>query len=190
MLDRVCGCSGCCTHKGFYARVSWGAGGMWLWERSAGSVVLSGPSGSFMGALGGSIADGFVLGGAWRWMSLNKKFDGAPPPASGRAGISMGQLGLFADWFPAPSGPWHLGALAGYSGLVMINGANSTVSGSGFGTTLFTGVDAWIGPDWSIGLMMVASTMTAARLRDSNDRDTGYRFLPAYFGLELTLTAQ
>ena len=54
--------------------------------------------------------------------------------------------------------------------------------------SIFGGYDWWIGPQWSVGLMLIGSATTTTSLRDDEDNDEiGYSFRSMFIGLEWAL---
>jgi hypothetical protein len=95
---------------------------------------------------------------------------------------------LLADWFPDPTGGWHVGAMASIAVLSISESWIADSIGGAFGGTLLGGYDWWIGPQWSLGLMAIVSGTTSAVLRDENETDTGYRFNAWFAGAAYALT--
>jgi hypothetical protein len=96
--------------------------------------------------------------------------------------MALGQLGVLVDWFPDPTGGWHVGGLAGI-GLIGISDAAVKDSGApvvedagafSFGGGLLGGYDFWIGPQWSGGLYVLASGVTSSELADRQGDKAGY----------------
>jgi hypothetical protein len=61
------------------------------------------------------------------------------------------------------------------------------LSAGTFTGSLFGGYDWWIGPQWSLGMLLSLATATSAALTDSNNQPTGYSFTPLVFALEGSL---
>jgi hypothetical protein len=108
-------------------------------------------------------------------------------------------LGVFVDWYPVPTDGWHVGSqlglgVTGVTDSLMRNSSAPELAGSIFG-----GYDWWIGPQWSLGVLMSLSTassgtMTCAQQGSgacgqaaSSGDQTGYSFTPLAFGLEASL---
>jgi len=163
----------------------------------------SGPKGdaSFSGlgshsllAIGGGIARGLVLAGTVQASSISTTFDGGPfvgetvtsngksLTASSKADASASLLGLLVDWYPDPSDGWHVGLSAGLGVTSVKNHADdSTLSGTSAAGSIFGGYDWAIGPQWSIGLALVASDSLASSLKYSTDQSDSVYRLKSYF---------
>ena len=138
-------------------------------------------------AIGGTPGEGLAVAGVIRAVAVRGKFHGGPQPEHD-ATATNGQLGVLVDWFPQPTGGWHVGAIAGLGVVTLSDSDIRTSSGLGFGGSLFGGYDFWIGAQWSLGLQAVFSATSSATLKDSDQDDTGYKFNALSAGLEYTFT--
>jgi hypothetical protein len=148
--------------------------------------VGGGESSTF--AIGGSIARGWVLAGTIQGSTITNTLDGGPfvdasvtsdgetISASAKVAATFSHVGVLVDWYPDPTKGWHVGASGGLGVAGVINQADdSTMTGASAGGSAFGGYDWSIGPDWSLGVGLVASGNTSAKMLDSDKDDTGYR---------------
>jgi hypothetical protein len=157
-------------HDGFYLRMSGGAASLFV-DRSTerdgaqGSLAYSGDSSSVGGA---SIFAELSIGGtAFQHVVVAGTLLGTNLPAAGLELASGSRLNLgtplwFAfigptlDVFPSHTGGLHFGAGAGWA--VATAGVQQdrlfdTIGGGGIGATVSFGYDAWVGDDWSVGVV-------------------------------------
>jgi len=173
-------------HDGFYLRVSGGAGSLSV-KRSTertdaqGSFAYSGDSSSVSGA---SIFAELSIGGTpFRHLVVAGTLLGTNLPAAGLelasgSRFNLGSplwfafLGPTVDVFPNGSGGFHVGAGVGWA--VATAGVDQdrlfdTIGGGGIGATLSIGYDAWVGDDWSLGLI---GRGVVARIRGQEQSST------------------
>lgn len=174
------------THDRFYLRFSQG----WGYESvsgtgSAGQANVSGVGSGFGLLIGGTPGRGLVVGGGLSFATTEGTLAGGQYDRYHVSGSSL-TLGPFVDWFPDPHDGWHIGA---HLGLGLTGLSNTAISESAidFSGSLFGGYDWWIGPQWSLGLMAVASAGTYATLTDTNLNDSGYGATPYSVLLEWSL---
>jgi hypothetical protein len=184
-------------HDGFYLRLGGGVGyGSFSGTGPAGDASLAGfnPAGETLLAIGGNVAEGLVVAGAFHGSGVRATFEGAPPARDATA--ALGQLGVLVDWFPDPTGGWHVGGMAGL-GVIQIVDAGVRDSGeaivkdsggTGFGGALLGGYDFWIGPQWSTGLYVIGSGVTSATLADRRGDKVGYSLAGWSLGLQYAFT--
>jgi hypothetical protein len=161
-----------------------------VWGRGPyGNASISGIGIALSAAFGGPIARGLVLGGALRITDGVGEFTGGPPDATANAGASLAQiLGVFVDWYPAPADGWHVGSQVGLGVTGISDSQMRDSSAVAFAGSIFGGYDWWIGPQWSLGVLMSLSTASSEKLADNSTKvDTGYTFTPLAFGLEATI---
>lgn len=158
-----------------------------------------GSSGSL--AIGGAIAPGLVLAGTLQGAGLQSDFKGGPladatvtaegrtRSASRKATGGFGMLGVLVDWYPKPRGGWHTGFATGVGAVVLQNSADdSELAGLNLAGSVFGGYDWAIARDWSLGLQLVASGGTKAKMKeDDGDHDTGYRLTPLSLGINASV---
>ena len=191
-------CSRNPTHTGFYLRVTTGFSYVSLAGTGpTGTAKIAGLGDNSIIAIGGSIARGLVLAGTIQSSEVTKTFKGGPfvgqsvttagqsKPASDKADAAASEIGLFVDWYPRPTGGWHVGLSAGLGAASVVNYAdNSTMAGASAAGSIFGGYDWAIGSDWSIGLALVGAGAGSATMKDSSEKtDTGYRLRSFSFGL-------
>lgn len=179
---------GAYTHDGFYFR--WGSGIAYVSHTGDGPLGDASVSGfgslEFVG-IGGNVERGLVVGGIISGASTDRRtLKGAPSGGPGKVTASLVTLGVLVDWFPNPAGGWHIGGSLGFGGPSLMDD-NITWTGIGAGGTVFGGYDWWIGPEWSLGLSLVAMGSPKAPLKDSDRKDTGYQFASGSVGILGTL---
>jgi hypothetical protein len=139
-------------------------------------------------ALGGTPADGLVIGGLLRFAGATGTLETDTLEVRNATG-ALALLGVFVDWYPDPGDGWHVGGTAG-PGFVSLDSHLPEAGGVAFAGAVFGGYDWWIGPEWSLGLQAVlgASTRTDLRTSDADDIDIGYRLGAVFAGLEYGIT--
>lgn len=174
-------------HDGFYLRI--GLGGGYLGskvEPSEGTLHASGGGAAFEFALGGTVAEGLVIGGGLytagvartRWTG-----DGIGSSVRG-GGESLALLGPFVDYYPDPKSGFHVQGAIGIAGIAFEKHRSGLPpqdwSGSGGGLMFGTGYEFWVGEQWSIGgiarLLLVSATM---REKDSDIDFSSKSFAPS-----------
>ena len=133
------------------------------------------------------MAPGVVLAGTLQGSTVTSEFEGGPfadatvtsngeeIAASNKVAASLSELGLLVDWYPDPSAGWHAGISGGLGVTGLVHQADdSTEFGIGAAGSLFGGYDWHIGPQWSLGIAIVASGNTTARMKDNEGDETGY----------------
>jgi hypothetical protein len=183
---------------GFYLRVMSGMGAMFVsGDGPRGRVWTSGGGNSSAIAIGGSVAPGLVLAGTVQSSSITNTLhrgpfagatvttsDGRSMGASAKAIAGFSQLGLLVDWYPDPSRGWRAGLSGGLGLAGLVNQADdSTMFGTSLAGSVFGGYDWAIGPSWSMGLALIASGNTSAKLMNSDGDSTGYRLQSFSVGL-------
>jgi hypothetical protein len=173
-------------HDGFYLRVTQGFGFTSLsGTGTSGSTNVSGGGAALSLLIGGTPARGVVIGGGLHGATATGSLDGGPLANSSVDGSTF-TLGPFVDYFFDPKDGWHVGLLAGL-GSAGISAGPVSESSVAFEGTLFGGYDAWIGPQWSLGVLGAASAGTPGALKDGNGNDTGYRATPLAVSIEASL---
>jgi hypothetical protein len=159
-------------HDGFYLRANFGLSLMWANLNDQGSedfdVEASGSGVGLDLLIGGSPSAGIALGGGiisnWSF-GADFESEGTPVPDRDLQDLT---IGVFVDGFPVATGPWHLGALVGLSG-VNVNQDNYVQSTAGLGGALWAGYDQWVADDWALGGQL---RLTLARtVGEENDFD-------------------
>jgi hypothetical protein len=176
------------THDGFYLRYSLGPG---LYRVGPGSspgalvegATVSGLWASEILAIGGTLPHGVVLAGA------------SSAVVSKNAVVA--NYGLLVDWFPDPRAGWHIGAQLGL-GLVRDAEYYSAVDATpygpptpndfalGLGVSLIGGYDAWVTPQFSMGINLIAMTTALARQTFQGDSTT-YSLTPVAGGIMVSV---
>lgn len=147
-------------HDGFYLRMSLGAGwaGTRIESSEAGTsdVRVKGAGGGIDLMMGGTPTPGLVLGGGIFAVSASDprlESGGTSSDLDGDASTTL--IGPFIDVFFDSRGGFHLGGAVGFSTFtIKPNDSDSDIDEkpyNGGGVALFTGYDAWISPDWSLG---------------------------------------
>jgi hypothetical protein len=141
-------------HDGFYLRANLGLSLLWASLDDEGTedsdIDVSGTGMAIDLLIGGSPTPGISIGGGFigNW-AFGAEFeqDGTDVPDRD---YQDGTLGVFVDGFPSDTGPWHLGALIGLSG-VNVNQDAYVQEMGGLGGAVWAGYDAWVAPDWALG---------------------------------------
>jgi hypothetical protein len=182
-------------HDGFYLRLSGGPSYLaFSGSGPIGDASVHDAAGSSLLAIGGTVAPGLALAGAFQFASVRNDFKGVEDPTTGRAyrdakaTVSFGTIGVLADWFPDPTKGWHLGGMIGLTGLSVVDADIPDARGNAVSGTIFGGYDWWIGPQWSLGLMAVLSGTSSATMEDDDGNDLGYKFNALSAGLSYALT--
>lgn len=152
-------------------------------ERDDGSLYTEQASGGGAGpqlavALGGTPADGLVVGGEIRVLAPSLHLRGQSgfrsEPLSDidrgrRAAIEI-DSGL-VEYFPDPRGGFHLGLSAGIATKRWQDSFAKGIDQTGIATVPRVGYGWWIGDEWSFG---AAIDLTLARLWNNGDSSTTY----------------
>jgi hypothetical protein len=146
-------------------------------EPPPGSLSARGGGVALEFALGGTIADGLVIGGGlysqsastvhWKGEALRTAPGIGSDTYSGDQG-SLALLGVFLDFYPNPKEGFHVQGALGIGtltfeedGLTGIPG--ETWAGAGGGAMLGVGYEAWVGSQWSLGgvarLLLVSGSL-------------------------------
>ena len=119
--------------------------------------------------IGGTIAQGFVLGGGFVGQDISnptvKVSSNTLPMSSGsltaNGSLGVGALGPFVDWFPNDRKGLHFGAMVGFALLGLTN--DSGKSDFGFAGSLWGGHDFWVADQWSLGAEARVAAVSAKR---------------------------
>ncbi len=178
---------GAYLHDGFYLRLGMGVAYTGFWgSHPAGAGSLRGFGSDTTGAIGGTLGRGVVLG-AMLHVTDRESTDGVHSPlGAGTESDSILGLAFLVDWYPYPRKGWHAGGAIGIGG-VGISGTNATFFSDSVTGSLLGGYDWWIGPEWSLGLLLVATGVSKATLQDSNGDDSGYHLAGGSIALETSL---
>jgi hypothetical protein len=189
-------------HDGFYARFGLGFSGF---GDTVASEATTGNSFRDQGlvtglgtvseiAFGGTIKNGFVLGGGVYSASIETPFvfegRGRPLPSEFRRPDSFTVVGIMGDFYPNPRRGLHLQAALGFAVLTGLNPGGDIWrdrhAAVGGGAMVGIGYEWWVGEQWSIGVL---GRGTAAVMTE--DDATGARwfhFAAAWPSLLFTVT--
>jgi len=160
--------SGGYLHDGFYARLAFGAAYSWgsgsvsplsLQDPEEGAELdFAGQGPSFLLFVGGTLPGGVAIGGA-----VMSTLAGEPTyetPDGRRKGGTVGLpfIGLFADWYPDPSGGLHLLGALGIGAATYAEDDSippRDLAASGFALAGGVGYDLFVGRDFSMGALPV-----------------------------------
>jgi hypothetical protein len=133
-------------------------------------------------ALGGTIAEGLVIGGGLyssavgevHWKGNALRAYAGDNEVSGDQG-SLGLLGVFVDYYPSPKDGFHVQGALGIGALTFEkDGAtgvpNEGWAGSGGGAMLGVGYEVWVGPQWSLGGVARLLLMSGSLRGEDTDR--------------------
>jgi hypothetical protein len=176
------------THDGFYLRYSIGPG---LYRIGPGpnpgglveGATVSGVGVSEVLAIGGTLPHGVVLAGA--------------ASAVVTSSLVVANYGLLVDWFPDPAAGWHIGGQLGigfvvdpYYDVAVASAVGDTFTPDdravGLGASLMGGYDAWVTPQFSMGVNLVAMTTAFARQHVPID-STSYSLTPIAGGVMVSV---
>ena len=202
------------VHKGFYLAVRTDIGGLSVWgDGPAGSASLSGFASGGSLAIGGSPVPGFAIAGVIGSTTTSGTFNGGPtvvsvttmtggvqrtlmPPPNGGKGNARASsflLGVLGDWFPVPTGGWHVGGAVGLGGASVTDDTNNTIAGASVAGSVFGGYQWWLGSSWSLGLSGFLSVAPSLDMKEptmpnappgSTNNDSGYHMMPLSAGLQ------
>jgi hypothetical protein len=174
---------GAYLHDGFYLRLGNGFG----YVATSGDGPLGNASVSGVGplsflAIGGNVERGLVVGGTIGSATTRQTLKGAPAGGPGKVTAGPFNLGAFIDWFPNPTAGWHVGGSLGLGG-PSLSDDNVRWAGIGLAGSVFGGYDAWIGPEWSLGVSLLAMGSPQATLKDTDQKETGYQMATGSIGI-------
>jgi hypothetical protein len=64
-----------------------------------------------------------------------------------------------------------------------LSGDDFRWGGAALAGSVFGGYDAWIGPEWSLGVSLLAMGSPKAALKDSDQKETGYQMAAGSIGI-------
>jgi hypothetical protein len=152
-------------HEGFYLRLNAGLGTLLsanidtlLGDVSSGGLTLN-----YDLLIGGSPAPGFTIGGGLLGgLQLSGDWELEGSPVSGSGDMTTLIIGPFADGYFDPKRGWHMGGLAGLARVAFdVGGSGDGSDALGFGGAFWTGYDAWVAPEWSIGGLLRLDALRA-----------------------------
>jgi hypothetical protein len=129
--------------------------------------TLSGPAGDFNFSLGGTPAEGIVLGGMLAGMQSNSPSSSGGSVA-GVSGVGIVLIAPFIDWYPNDKKGWHVGGALGFGGVGVDRGDASTLQSLSLGGRASGGYDFWVGSQWSIGVIGALQFATRGTLKDGS----------------------
>jgi hypothetical protein len=149
--------AGAYTHDGFYLRMGIGIGAVGLTDDSPENNSLSAGGGGLEIGLGGTVENGFVLGGRVIGVGANvARVDAEGKKVSGN--VSYAALQFFADWYVDPESGLHFEGALGTAGIIYdptpsrrTDREGDEVTLGGFGGSLGVGWEGWVGEEWSLG---------------------------------------
>jgi Autotransporter beta-domain len=160
------------THDGFFLRMDLGFGKGFYTQKSSGQDLwtASGVDVAFALRLGGTVFPGFVLGGGIVSNSIVSptiKDNGETITTDSDTSIGLGELQLFAAYYPDPHGGFHLLGSVGF-GAASVSQNNRSESLDVAGLVLGGGIgyDFWVSSQWSLGPTF---ELTYASLNGSGD---------------------
>lgn len=151
------------NHDGFYLRLGIGAAALALGNErrnSESDTTLSTGGAAVEFGMGGTIGEGFVLGG--RVIAIggeNLKLESANERQNVEGSLGYATLQLFADWYLDPESGLHLEGALGpasvtYDPTPDDHGdevGDDMTELEGFGGSLGVGLEGWVGEQWSLG---------------------------------------
>jgi hypothetical protein len=175
--------------RGFYLRMLRGSGYARLHGTGPhGSVSASGLGSDSTFAIGGGVARGLVIAGTTQVTALDSKLEGGPfakatvtsdgatSTASAKAKLTLGQIGVLVDWYPSELSGLHGGLSGGFGVMTLTNAADgSQLVGTATAGSLFAGYDFAISRSWALGLMLIASGVTSASMKNTSGEESGYK---------------
>jgi hypothetical protein len=189
-------------HEGFYLAVDGGIGyGSFSGTGPGGTASIDGAA--YLGglAIGGTVAPGLVIGGAFGILGTSGDFSGGPsitatatyhvngaaaPPQSKvltNTTALNATIGAFVDWFPDPSDGWHVGGSIDLGQMSTTDALGTRDMAGDFGASIMGGYQWWLGPSWSMGIIARASIATKGSLEDSSKDQNGYSLMPFGVGV-------
>lgn len=132
-------------------------------EAPFGSIGARGGGVAIEFSIGGTVADGLVIGGGLysagvstvHWKGDALRGPTGSDTATGRDG-GLGLLGVFVDYYPTAKDGFHVQGALGIGTLTFESDGTSGVpnedwAGGGGGAMLGVGYEVWVGSQWSLG---------------------------------------
>ena len=175
------------AHDGFYLRVALGGGALFMRRWAEADPPHRAPEyadSNIFGwtitteiTIGGMPRPDLVVGGTFYGQTLfGPELDRDEPAERdfdlGRGSLLFGLLGAPVDHFPLPGSGWHYGGTLGLAyAFAPASGASPfrQIGGIGPGVGALGGYDAWVSPDWAIGLL--GRLTTAFVIGEATDPD-------------------
>lgn len=176
-------------HDGFYFRLNGETGYFGVLGRGPdGKSSLEGLGSTGQFSIGGTVWEGVVIAGTIGTTTMRADFHGRPSEAEDRASVVLVNLGALIDWYPEPTGGWHVGAGIGVEALTLSSGGGTDSAGVSYGARIFGGYDWWIGPQWSLGVMAILAATPSTPMIANGGDENGYRYHTITAGLAYALT--
>jgi hypothetical protein len=175
-------------HDGFYLRTVASSLQYWWFEAEGPEEDKSfdGFGAGAMLAIGGTPADGLVIGAAFAGGGRSSRWSGVSDEGDD-VQLAFGQIGVLVDWYPNSRDGWHVGGVLGIGGNVLTGDDNEQYTGVTGSVSLLGGYDWWIGPQWALGIVGLASFSPSADLKDDDQEDTDYSLGAATIGIGASL---
>ena len=174
------------THDGFFLRLGLNFGpliGSLEPEVGVGEADYSGLTIGSDLLLGGTLADGFVLGGALITGSTSDPtIKVGDLEGEGDGNLILAGLGVFANYYFDPTQGGHLQAILGFAAVDFVSSSGTSGGNDPTGVMLGFGggYDFWIGGEWSIGPF--------ARVLYAPTSADGYKFTYLYPSIGVVFT--
>lgn len=190
------------SRDGFYMRMLTAMGfASMSGDGPLGSARISGFGSGGIIAIGGSLTKGLVLAANLQSSAVSGKFEGGPFPdatfvANGRtldvsqkASATVSGMGVLVDWYPMQDAGLHVGVGGGVGFVMVSNQADdSSMVGRSTSGTFLLGYDWAVSADWALGLALIASGSTSAKLKHSDsDQDSGYKLSSFTWGVAASI---
>lgn len=175
-------------HDGFYFRTV-ASTLQYYWFEAEGpneSESFEGFGAGGLAAIGGTPFKGLVIGAAFTGGGRSSRWDGVSDEGDD-VQLTVGQIGLFVDWFPDEREGWHVGGILGLGANVLTGDDDEQYTGITGSVSILGGYDWWIGPQWALGILGLATFSPSATLKDDDQEDTDYSLGGATIGLGASL---
>jgi hypothetical protein len=149
------------VHDGFQFRGAIGPGYLSDTESygdGSASATLSGGSASLELYFGGTPVPGLALtfGGFLTGASApgpSISVNGTTVGTANNVSLQLGTFGPYVDFYPFPSGGFHVLGTLGFAQLSTSNSDGTTTSENGFTVGAGVGYDFWVASNWSLGVL-------------------------------------
>jgi hypothetical protein len=168
-------------HDGFFLRAAIGAGTLHLQQTAPSDRDdrLTGYGPRYELAIGGTPGKGLTVGGEMLLQQIARPTWSAAKATGEAPSAFLFGLGPFIDWYPNPSGGFHVGATL-HLGAVYVadpDGEYTRPLGGVGMLGVSVGHDFWLAPQWSVGIVAKAAAGTVTRsdeTRESHFETTKY----------------
>jgi hypothetical protein len=144
--------------------------------------------------IGGTIGP-VMLGGVLALAAMGDEqieYEDGGDPTALDGSFNLWILGFAADWYPSAEGGFHVGGAIGFAVMQgrIPEGSRASdlgieqVGGVGFGLSLLTGYDFWVGEQWSMGPLL---RMSIGQGHGEGELTTGTHVEEDDAGLAITL---